>query len=99
MEHGLGIDSIVVFPGTVNKRGNLYDMELIAGGRSAFSDLVQNAFIFTDESGLSPSEGNWVPAGIDRGATESKIKIYARLNNDGSITIKTPRRLRTFDGE
>ena len=100
MKNKMGIDSIVVFRATVSKQGVLSAIELIAGKQSLLSNLVQQAFMpKKDEFGLLPPSADWFAAGIDRGAIETKIRIYARLNPDGSVTIKTPRRLRTFTGE
>jgi hypothetical protein len=91
------VDSIVVFRGTVSKQGHLSDMELIAGKQSDFSDLVRADFLLPrDELGLLPPRRDWRPAIISRGGIDTKFNIYARLNKDGSVTIKTPRRLRTF---
>src|SRR5690606_34737919 len=68
IQEGAEIDSVVVFEGTVNKRGSLYDVALIAGKRSVFSDLVQKAFVPPkDEFELLPPREDWFPAGIDRG--------------------------------
>lgn len=87
------VDSIVVFRGAIGKlaENNIRDIELVAGKPSAFSKLIQKE--------LEKKTNFWRAAGIDRGPIETWIRIYARLNPNGSITIKMPRRLRTLSGE
>lgn len=60
---------------------NLQHIELIEGSRSAFSDFILQ--------GLNDSGKNWKPMLQGGRAVKSYIRVHARLNSDGSITITT----------
>jgi len=88
-EHKTAIDSVLIYEAVVQKFGNrgvLNDIKLIAGKPSSFSTAI--------ETGLQATKSNWKPAFLHAGRNiNSKIKIYAKLNEDGSVTIQTPRML------
>ena len=83
-------DSIVVFEGIVGAMptNSLSELTLIAGRESVFSNLIKAEF--AKETNL------WYPADIG-GPVKSRVKIYARLNFDGSVKIKTTPKQLTYD--
>jgi len=84
------IDSVIVFSAIITKTGNLQAMKQVVGTSSKFASLVKAEF-------ERPSE-KWSPA-IIRSTIDSRVRIFAKLNLDGSITIRTPRVLGSFTGE
>lgn len=94
------IDSTVVFRAVVDVNGEMKGLTLEAGERSAFSDAVKNAFNGKDALNLSlktlRKRQFWIPARIERGPVKSNIRIYARLNEDGSVRLSTTRLLGTI---
>src|SRR5690606_3126945 len=94
------IDSTVVFRGVVDVSGDMNSLILEAGEQSAFSDAVKNALNVKDA--LNPSLRTlrkrqfWIPARIERGPVKSNIRIYAKLNDDGSVRLSTTRLLGTI---
>jgi len=91
-----GIDSIVVFRGVVDVSGDLSGLILEAGEQSAFSDAVKDVLKFSQRTPTLRERKYWVPAKIERGPVKSNIRIYARLNGDGSVTLSTPHSLGTL---
>ncbi|SDD47521.1 hypothetical protein [Niabella drilacis] len=86
-------DSIIVFRGIVMQDGVLRNLELIVGRKSVYSDKVQKVF--------EQQVHGWSPAKlIESNATyESYIKIYIRINNDGTVSILTsPRTMVNITG-
>src|SRR5690606_5672049 len=77
------VDSIVVFEGIVGveTRNELSDIRLVAGGESAFSKVIKNE--------LDKKTNLWHPAHVDNRSIKSRVRIYARLNSNGSVTFKT----------
>lgn len=90
------IDSILVFRGVVDVSGDLNNLMLEVGERSAFSDAVKNALNSSQGTQTLRERKRWVPARIERGPVKSDLRIYARLHEDGSVTISTTRLLGTL---
>ena len=87
-------DSIIVFRGIVDKDGILSDIELIVGKRSVYSDQVEKDL-------LSLFSDLWEPARLlETGqAYPTYIKIYIRLNRDGTVTVLlSPRKVMNLTG-
>lgn len=86
------VDSVIVFQGMIENlpMNNIRDLKLIAGRESVFSQAVRSQF--ERESSV------WHPAKID-GPFMSFVKIFARLNEDGSVTLLTTRKQRSHNGE
>lgn len=98
-EEGKGqvIDSALVFEGTVTKQFLLKDLTLVLGEKSVFSDIAEETLLWrVQESGKKLLRMNWHPAAIDRGPIEVRTRIFVKLEKDGTVTIETPRRLKTF---
>ena len=78
-------DSIVVFNAFVDQKdlNELEKIELIKGEKSNFSDFILE--------GLKGSGKKWHPEIQSGREVKSVVKIYARLNKDGSITMATSR--------
>lgn len=85
------VDSIVVFEGIVGveTRNELSDIRLVAGGESAFSKVIKNE--------LDKKTNLWHPAHVDNRSIKSRVRIYARLNSNGSVTFKTTPKQLTYD--
>ena len=82
------VDSLLVFQGTVGKNlkgESIRNLHLVIGDASVFSDLVEKEL-------AQPLI--WTPA-ILGGVVprETTIRIYVRLEQDGSVTLKTPSQL------
>lgn len=91
------IDSALVFEGTVTKQFQLEDLTLVLGEKSAFSDLAADVLLEKGAgTGDEPPRAGWFPTQIDRGPTEVRTRIFVKLEPDGTVTIETPRKLRTF---
>ena len=90
------IDSIVVFRGIVDVRGDMTSLILEAGERSAFSDAVKDVLNSSQKTQTLRAPKRWIPARISRGPVKSNIRIYARLHKDGSVTVSTTRVLGTI---
>lgn len=76
-------DSVLIFRGFVSRDACNYleQVTLLEGIKSPFSDLVQQAL---EESGKL-----WVPMIQGGRYVRSYVRIYARLNGDGSLTLST----------
>lgn len=90
------IDSIVVFRGVVDVSGDMSSLILEAGEQSVFSDAVRYALNSPQRPKKLREPKLWVPARIERGPVKSNIRIYARLNKGGSVTVSTTRLLGTI---
>lgn len=86
------IDSVLVFQGNIGKlpQNQIRNLRLVAGKESYFSKIAYEE--------IQNKKNAWRPAGISVGPIATEVRIYVRLNKDGSVTIKTPRRLRTLSG-
>lgn len=94
---GAVVDSALVFEGKVTKQFLLKDLRLVLGEKSVFSNVAAGVLLGREyETGNESSRADWFPASIDRGPIEVKTKIFVKLEKDGTVTIETPRRLRTF---
>jgi len=92
-------DSALMFEGKVTKQFLLKDLRLVLGEKSVFSNVAVDVLLGREyETGNKSSRADWFPASIDRGAIEVRTRIFVKLEKDGTITIETPRRLRTFSG-
>lgn len=91
------VDSALVFEGTVTKQFQLRDLTLVWGEKSVFSNLATDVLLEKGAgTGMEPVRVGWHPATISRGPNEVPSRIFVRLNPDGTVTIETPRKLRTF---
>jgi len=90
------LDSIVVFRGIVNADGRMENLILEAGKQSFFSDAVKDVLNSPTGNPTLLNRKNWVPAKTQRGARKSNIRIYAKLNEDLSVTVSTTRLLGTL---
>jgi len=87
-------DSIVVFRGIINKKGNLGDLKLLVGKESAYTDQVKKELLL--------SNGQWEPAKFveTNQLYDSYIRIYIRMNKNRTITVLTsPRKMRNLTGK
>lgn len=93
------VDSTLVFEAKIGKERRLAHLTLALGRKSVFSDIAMKLLLNKDEEGASgfPQVG-WSPARTDSGLRlySFRFRIFVRLNPDGTVTIETPSRLRTF---
>lgn len=94
-------DSVVVFEAIVSKEREFKLIGLIGGTPSRFSNIVQKIFQEKATNYFQNGQSKWRAAiEYNNGRSiESKIKIYARLNENGSVSIKLPKTLRNFTGD
>lgn len=94
VENKLNIDSAIVFTGKVDKKGLMHELGLEVGKPSAFSDLIQDYILKSEYGGLR----KWKPAVLFTSGQNviCQIRIYARLNKDGSIHLSTTPKLFRF---
>lgn len=84
-------DSVLVFRAIVSENGKLQDMQQIVGDQnSRLSALIKQEF--------QNSKNEWEPARI-RSAKESIVRIFIKINEDRTVTVKTPKILGSFSGE
>lgn len=85
-------DSIYVFKCMVLRNDSLADIEQIVGKPSLLSDIITQEFRKNSKS--------WQAAVLETSGLrhDTFIRVLARLNDDGSVTIKTPMGLHTFAG-
>lgn len=97
---GVAFDSALVFEGKVTKQFQLKDLTLVLGEKSFFSEVAADVLLEKEAgAGSEPPRAGWFPAMIDRGAIEAKIRIFVKLEQDGTVMIETPRRLRSLTGD
>lgn len=93
------VDSTLVFQGTLTRYGYLKDLILVFGEKSIFSDLAAEVLLGeANEAGTNPLRADWHPAAIDRGTIDVKFRICVKLEPDGTVTVATPQKLRSFTG-
>jgi hypothetical protein len=91
-------DSVLVFQSVVEKHkvgpwGQFRMEHLIHGAPSAFSEIAEKYLV---------NNGSKWKAAINAtsgGTMSTRVKIYVRLNRDGSVTIELPRYLGSFTGD
>lgn len=88
------LDSAIVFSFKIDKQGSMSELQLEAGIQSIFSDCVKQ-HVFFDEKGKIKK---WKPAMIYTSGQNvvSRVRVYARLNENGSVHISTTPRLFRF---
>lgn len=93
-------DSICVFEIVVTKEGELESGKLIGGDKSIFTQSVFETFFLKKNRYFEDSRSMWRPAVIYSSGRpiNTKLKLYARLNKNGSVSIKLPNTLRNFTG-
>lgn len=86
------MDSIYVFKCQVLRNDSLGDIEQIVGETSSFSEIVVQEFRKNSRS--------WRAAILETSGLRHStfIRVFVRLNRDGSVTIKTPKELHTIAG-
>lgn len=96
---GSVVDSALVFEGTVTEEYELEDLRLVLGEKSAFSDLVAHVLLEKGDAGfvLWPKAG-WYPATNHIRVLEVRSRIFVELEQDGTVTIETPRRIWSAGG-
>ncbi|WP_270087393.1 hypothetical protein [Sphingobacterium sp. SYP-B4668] len=93
------VDSALVFEAKIGKERRLAHLVLALGRKSVFSDIAMKVLLNKDEEGASRlPQAEWSPAHTDSGVRlySFRFRIFVRLNSDGTVTIGTPSRLRTF---
>jgi len=98
-------DSVLVFQSTVRRFDMLLEEEeifelegLVYGVRSVFSEIVSKHFQSEENRFFEDGGTKWRPAHGDR-SRNTRVKIYVRLERDGSVTIKLPRYVGNWTGD
>ena len=107
---GTPIDSVLVYEAVIS----LSDAELgrtaeekfelkrlLFGKESVYSAIVAERLRAKETNYFDDGQPKWAAAiqGSSGRRMETKIKIYVRLNKDGSVTIKLPKMLGNFTGD
>lgn len=74
-------DSVHVLWGNVDKKGQLSNIELRAGGKSSFATFIKKQ--------IENPVNRWEPADIGGIKMNGYIRFYVRMNADGSIRIES----------
>lgn len=93
-------DSVCVFELILTKQQELISGTLIGGKKSIFTDLVYDTMFLNKNRNFEDGKSKWraaIFASSGRPFT-SKFKLYAKLNKDGSVSIKLPKTLGSFTG-
>jgi len=93
-------DSIAVFEITITKKGVIKSGVLIGGKSSVFSKYVYETLVKNKNAYFSDGTPKWKPAIIYSSGRpiETKLKVYAKLDKNNTVTIKLPNTLRNFTG-
>lgn len=104
------IDSILVYEAVVSFspsdfgriRHTKFELRrLLYGKESVFSGIVERNLRAEETNFYEDGKPKWVAAiqGSSGTPMDTKVKIYVRLNADGSVIIKLPRMLGNFTGD
>lgn len=104
------IDSVLIYEAVVsysppdfsNTQPTKFELQrLLYGQTSVFSDIAEKNLRAEETSFYKDGKPKWSPAiqGSSGRPMDTKIKVYVRLNTDGSVTIKLPRMLGNFTGD
>ncbi|MFD1772126.1 hypothetical protein [Sphingobacterium suaedae] len=94
--YGYAIDSVLVYQARVERNGSFVKMSRIVGKVSPFSKILEKAFPLQQWFRPGPVDtAIWKAAIIyTSGAPIStNVRMYAKLNKDGTVTLKTSPRL------
>lgn len=96
---GSVVDSALVFEGTVTEEYELKDLRLVLGEKSVFSDLAAHVLLEQgDFEFVSLPKAGWYPATNRIRVLKARSRIFVKLEQDGSVTIETPRNLWSTGG-
>ncbi len=97
-------DSVLVFQAVVF-RGNQtagygrFELEhLLYGTPSAFSRIAAKHLMAKENNFFDDGKSKWVAARLEL-PMSTRIKVYVRLERDGSVTIQLPKYLNNFTGD
>ncbi|TYP92254.1 hypothetical protein BC792_11729 [Sphingobacterium allocomposti] len=104
------IDSVLIYEAIVsysplgfsNTQPAKFELQrLLYGQTSVFSDIAEKNLRANETNFYKDGKPKWSPAiqGSSGRPMETKIKVYVRLNTDGSVTLKLPRMLGNFTGD
>jgi len=93
-------DSVCVFELSVTKQGELASGKLIGGDKSIFTQSAYETIFLKKNKYFEDGRSMWRPAIIYSSGRPiaTKLKLFARLNKDGSVLISLPSTLRNFTG-
>lgn len=93
-------DSICVFEFEVTAESELRAGKLIGGKESIFTQTLYDAILLTKNKYFDDGKSKWSPAIVYSSGRpiSTKFKLFARLNRNGTVTIKLPISLRNFTG-
>lgn len=93
-------DSVCVFELVVTKQGALESGKLIGGEKSTFTELVYETVFLEKNRNFEDGKSKWKSAITYSSGRpiNTKLKLYARVNNDGSVSVGLPSTLRNFTG-
>lgn len=97
-------DSVLVFQALVRRYSEstgygIFELERLLYGKSSdFSEIAVEYLQSKENNFFDDGKPKWIAAWIER-RINSRVKVYVRLNRDGSVTIKLPKRLQNFTGD